>query len=382
MEKEIYLDNSATTKPLPEAVAAVVDALENNYGNPSSLHKKGLAAEKIMRKTRQLAADYLAVEPQEIIFTSGGTESNNLAVRGLVENYKQRGRHLITTAIEHPSVKNLFQALEEEGWEVDYLSVDSQGRINLSELKTLLREDTVLVSIMHVNNELGSIQPLKEISQIIKTKNPLCFFHVDGVQALGKVQLKLKEWQIDLYSISGHKLQAPKGSGILYLKKGIELKPLFYGGGQERNLRSGTENIPALAGLAEALKKLPALSDAQPQAEKIKQLKDYLLKRLEKIEAVVINSPQTGAPQIINFSIPGIKGETMLHALAEKEIYLATGSACSSKKKGSRIINACGLSQARSESALRVSLNGEITEAELDFFIKVLKEQIDFLKLF
>lgn len=382
MKKEIYLDNSATTQALPEVIDVVVDALKNNYANPSSLHKKGFEAEKILKETRQIAANYLNVSPQEIIFTSGGTESNNLAIRGIVEKYKQRGKHIITSTIEHSSVNNLFTALEKEAWEIDRLSVDSEGKINLAELKSLLRDDTVLISIMHVNNELGTIQPLSKIAKIIEEKNPLCFFHVDGVQAVGKVYLNLKEWNIDLYSISSHKLHGPKGTGVLYLRNGIEIKPLIYGGGQERNIRSGTENIPGIAGLGEAFKKLPILNKNKPRAEKIDELRNYLWEALAKIKAVVINSPQNGAPQIINFSIPGIKGETMLHALENQNIYLSTGSACSSKKKGSRIINACGLSQKRSESALRASLNQEITKVELDFFIKVLKEQIDFLKLF
>lgn len=382
MKKEIYLDNSATTRTYPEVIEAVVDALKNKYANPSSLHKKGLEAEKILNKSRQIVADYLKVDSKEIIFSSGGTESNNLAIRGSIEAYKQRGKHIICSTIEHSSVDKLFRALEKEGWEVDRVSVDQQGRVDLKELKALIRKDTVLVSIMHVNNELGTVQPLKEIAELIKKENPLCLFHSDGVQAAGKIKLKLRKWQLDLYSISGHKIHAPKGTGILYIKKGIELKPLIYGGGQERNIRSGTENIPAIAGLAKAVEILADSDQSQKIISKINELKNYLLTALNQIEAVVINSPQDGAPQIINFSIPGIRGETMLHALEAEKIYVSTGSACSSKKKGSRIINACNLSMAKSESALRVSLSAENTKDELDFFIKVLKEQIDFLKLF
>lgn len=382
MKKEIYLDNSATTKALPKVITAVTNALKYNYGNPSSLHSKGLEAEEILNKTRKRLADYLNVNLKEIIFTSGGTESNNLAIRGIVEAYKQRGKQIITSTIEHSSVANLFTALEAEGWEVEQVGVNTKGQVDLEKLKSLIRDDTVLVSIMHVNNELGSIQPLKKIAEIIKDKNPLCFFHVDGVQAIGKVYLNLKKWQIDLYSISGHKIHAPKGTGALYLKKGTELKPLFYGGGQEKNLRSGTENIPGIAGLGAAIKKLPQLSPKNTQASKLKELRDYLWQELAEIKKVVINSPSTGAPQIINFSIPGIKGETMLHALENQNIYLSTGSACSSKQKGSRIINACGLSEKLSESGLRISLNEKVTKKELNYFIKILKEQIDFLKLF
>jgi cysteine desulfurase len=382
MEREIYLDNAATTKALPEVTAAVVEALEKNYANPSSLHRFGLKAERILEKTRKLTADKLVADKKEILFSSGGTESNNLAIRGITGAYKNRGKHLITSPIEHSSVAELFKALENEGWQVDQVRVDKEGYVDLDHLKSLITEETLLVSIMQVNNELGTIQPVKEIAEIIKEKNRLCFYHVDGVQAFGKVNINLDEWLIDLYSISGHKIHGPKGIGALYIKKGTNLKPLVYGGGQERNLRSGTENIPGIAGLGEAVKKLPVLSEENNVELNLANKKQYLLNSLKQIEEVIINSPAAGAPHIINFSIPGIKGETMLHALESQGIYISTGSACSSKKKGSRIINACGLSEARSESAIRVSLNREITNEDLDYFIKILKKQIDFLKLF
>jgi cysteine desulfurase len=382
MEREIYLDNAATTKALPEVTQAVVEALEKNYANPSSLHRFGLKSEKILKKSRKIVADYLGVKAKEIVFTSGGTESNNLAISGIIEAYRNRGKHLITSPIEHSSVAELFKALEKEGWQVDRVKVDQQGHVELDHLESLITEETILVSIMQVNNELGTIQPVKEIAEIIKKNNPLSFFHVDGVQAFGKIYSNLNQWPVDLYSISGHKIHGPKGIGALYIKEGINLKPLIYGGGQERNLRSGTENIPAVAGFAEAVKKMPQLSAKKNADTDLIDKRDYLIKKMKMIEEVVINSPTAGAPHIINFSLPGIKGETMLHALESQGIYISTGSACSSKKKGSRIINACGLSQERSESALRVSLNREITEADLDYFIKTLKEQIDFLKLF
>ncbi len=382
MEREIYLDNAATTKALPEVTQAVVEALEKNYANPSSLHRFGLKSEKILKKSRKIVADYLGVKAKEIVFTSGGTESNNLAIRGIIEAYKNRGKHLITSPIEHSSIAELFKALEKEGWQVDRLKVDQQGHVELDHLESLITEETILVSIMQVNNELGTIQPIKEIAEIIKQNNPLSFFQVDGVQAFGKIYSNLKQWPVDLYSISGHKIHGPKGIGALYIKEGINIKPLIYGGGQERNLRSGTENIPAVAGLAEAVKKLPQLSAKKNADTDLIDKRDYLIKKMKMIEEIAINSPTAGAPHIINFSLPGIKGETMLHALESQGIYISTGSACSSKKRGSRIINACGLSQERSESALRVSLNRKITENDLDYFIKTLKEQIDFLKLF
>ncbi|MFP4372207.1 MAG: cysteine desulfurase family protein [Halanaerobium sp.] len=382
MEREIYLDNAATTQALPTVTAAVVDALEKNYANPSSLHRFGLKSEKILKKSRKTAADYLGVKDKEIIFTSGGTESNNLAIRGITEAYKNRGKHLITSPIEHSSVAELFKALENENWEVDIVKVDQQGHVDLDHLKSLITDETLLVSIMQVNNELGTIQPIKKIAELIKENNPLSFFHVDGVQAFGKIYSNLNSWLVDLYSISGHKIHGPKGVGALYIKKGINLKPLVYGGGQERNLRSGTENIPGIAGLKEAVKNLPQFSAENNIDSNLAKKRDYLFEQLQKIEDLIINSPTAGAPHIINFSIPGIKGETMLHAMESQGIYISTGSACSSKTKGSRIINACGLSEARSESALRASLNRQITIEDLDFFIKTLKEQIDFLKLF
>lgn len=382
MEREIYLDNAATTKALPEVTAAVVDALEKNYANPSSLHRFGLKSEKILNKTRKIVADYLGVKAKEIIFSSGGTESNNLAIRGITKAYKNRGKHLITSPIEHSSVAELFKALEKEGWQVDRVMVDQGGHVDLKHLRSLITKETLLVSIMQVNNELGTIQPLEKIAEIVKEENPLSFFHVDGVQAFGKIYSNLSQWPVDLYSISGHKIHGPKGIGALYIKKGTNLKPLIYGGGQERNLRPGTENIPGAAGLGEAVKKLPQFSAAENADSYLTQKREYLLNSLQKIEEVVINSPAAGAPHIINFSLPGIKGETMLHALENQGIYISTGSACSSRKMGSRIINACGLSQKRSESAVRVSLNRAITNDDLDYFIKTLKEQIDFLKLF
>ena len=382
MEKEIYLDNAATTKALPEVTAAVIDALEKNYANPSSLHNFGLKSEKILKSSRKIVADYLGVRAKEIIFCSGGTESNNLAIRGITEAYKNRGRHLITSPVEHSSVAEIFKALKKESWQVDTVNVDQAGYVDLEHLKTLINDDTLLVSIMQVNNELGTIQPTKEIAELIKEENPLTFFHVDGVQAFGKIYSNLSQWPVELYSVSGHKIHGPKGIGALYLKKGTNLKPLIYGGGQERNLRPGTENVPAIAGLREAVKKLPQLSAAENADNHLAQKKEYLLNSLQKIGEVVINSPAAGAPHIINFSLPGIKGETMLHALESQGIYISTGSACSSKKKGSRIINACGLSKERSESALRISLNRTIRNEDLDYFIKTLKEQIDFLKLF
>lgn len=381
MKKEIYLDNAATTKVLPEVTKAVVEALEQSYANPSSLHSFGLKSENILEQSRKKIAAYLGVNPKEIIFSSGGTESNNLAIRGITQSYQNRGKHLISSPIEHASVANLFQNLAQAGWQIDQVKVDKKGKVDLQHLKSLITDQTVLVSIMHVNNELGTIQPVKKIAELIKKINPLTFFHVDGVQAFGKVYSDLKNWQIDLYSISGHKVHAPMGVGALYCQNGINLTPLVAGGSQEKGLRPGTENIPAIAGFKVAVDNLAQLSPKSQVKQSLIEKNNYLRQRLKEIKAIVLNSPQTGAPHIINFSLPGIKGETMLHALANQGIYLSTGSACSSKKPGNRILNACGLEPKISESALRVSLERKTTKTELDFFLKILKEQIDFLKI-
>jgi cysteine desulfurase len=382
MKKEIYLDNSATTKPTESVIKAVTDALKKYYGNPSSLHSYGIQAEKIINNSRCLLADYLNINPVELIFTSGGTESNNLAIQGITKAYQQRGKHLITSPIEHASVNNVFLNLAQAGWDIDFVKVNKKGQLDLDHLNNLIRDDTVLVSLMQVNNELGTVNNLAKIANIIKNKNPLTLFHSDGVQGFAKIYTDLANIPIDLYSISGHKFHAPKGIGALYLKSGIELQPIFKGGGQENKWRSGTENVPAIAGLGAALKELPHLNSENKLSIQLTELKNYLIKELTKIDSVIINSPQQSAPHIINFSVPGIRGETMVHALAAQGVYLATGSACSSKSKGSRILKACGLDSKLSESALRVSLAADLKQADLDYFISSLKEQIDFLKLF
>lgn len=379
MENSIYLDNAATSKVDPAAVNAVEDCLFANFGNPSSPHTLGLQAEKIIKNARQLLAELLGIKSNEIVFTSGGTESNNLAIQGAAAAYKQRGNHLITSSVEHSSVHNVFSELEKEGWEVDRLGVDKKGRIDLKELKSLLREDTVLVSLIHVNNELGTIEPVYKAAEIIKNNNQRTIFHVDGVQAFAKIYSKLNKSKIDLYSISGHKIHAPKGVGALFIRKGVELRPLVFGGGQENQLRSGTENVPAIAGLGAVLAKIKKITAAGEKNKKLLKKKDYLLQKLKQIENIHVNSPADGAPHIINISLTDIRGETMVHALEAENIYVSTGSACTSDSAGSRILNACGLSRKRNLNALRISLSKEISEADLDKTVEILKEKIDFL---
>lgn len=379
MENSIYLDNAATSKVDPAAVNAVEDCLFANFGNPSSPHTLGLQAEKIIKNARQLLAELLGIKSNEIVFTSGGTESNNLAIQGAAAAYKQRGNHLITSSVEHSSVHNVFSELEKEGWEVDRLGVDKKGRIDLKELKFLLREDTVLVSLIHVNNELGTIEPVYKAAEIIKNNNQRTIFHVDGIQAFAKIYSKLNNSKIDLYSISGHKIHAPKGVGALFIRKGVELRPLVFGGGQENQLRSGTENVPAIAGLGAVLAKIKKITAAGEKNKKLLKKKDYLLQKLKQIENIHVNSPADGAPHIINISLTDIRGETMVHALEAENIYVSTGSACTSDSAGSRILNACGLSRKRNLNALRISLSKEISEADLNKTVEILKEKIDFL---
>lgn len=379
MENSIYLDNAATSKVDPAAVNAVEDCLFANFGNPSSPHTLGLQAEKIIKNARQLLAELLGIKSNEIVFTSGGTESNNLAIQGAAAAYQQRGNHLITSSVEHSSVHNVFSELEKEGWEVDRLGVDKKGRIDLKELKFLLREDTVLVSLIHVNNELGTIEPVYKAAEIIKNNNQRTIFHVDGIQAFAKIYSKLNNSKIDLYSISGHKIHAPKGVGALFIRKGVELRPLVFGGGQENQLRSGTENVPAIAGLGAVLAKIKKITAAGEKNKKLLKKKDYLLQKLKQIENIHVNSPADGAPHIINISLTDIRGETMVHALEAENIYVSTGSACTSDSAGSRVLNACGLSKKRNLNALRISLSKEISEADLDKTVEILKEKIDFL---
>ncbi len=377
--KDIYLDNSATTKVLPEVVNIMQDTLVNNYGNPSSPHNKGLIAEKIIDKTKIMLAKKLGVTAAEIILTSGGTEANNLAIQGITSAYPQRGNHIITSKIEHPSVYEVFANLAERGWQVTILDVDKAGLISLSELEKEVRETTVLVSIMHVNNEIGTIQSVFQAANLIKKNNPLTFFHVDGIQAFGKIPFSLAKSKIDLYTISGHKFHGPKGIGALYLKNGTNLKPIFYGGGQEKGLRSGTENLPSIAGLQPALANLPELEeDYNALLSKKKYLLDLLNKNLTNFK---INSPISNfAPHIISVSFPGIRGETLVHALAGEGIFVATGSACSSKKDNNdRVLKAIGLSDKQAEGTIRVSLNKYNSKEELDYLIKILEKQLDYL---
>ncbi|SNT33931.1 cysteine desulfurase [Bacillus sp. OK838] len=360
----IYFDNSATTKPYPEVIESFMKVSSDYFGNPSSLHGLGVQSEKLLSAARKQIADLLKVKSSEIYFTSGGTEGNNLAIKGAALSQRNRGKHIITTAIEHPSVEDACQALTKMGYEITYLPVNEFGQIDLNDLKQALREDTILVSVMHVNNEVGSIQPIAEMGKLLK-QYPHVLFHVDNVQGAGKVSLSIRDANVDLCTISGHKVHGLKGTGILYVREGVRVDPLFHGGNQEMKIRSGTENVAGIVALSKAFR--ISMSNQLLCHDKLQQIKNYLYKGLKELDGVLINSPEKGAPHIVNFSVPGLKSEVLLHALESEGIYVSTTSACSSKKrKVSKTVDAMFHNQARSESVIRISTTygNEMEEAK------------------
>ncbi len=374
---EVYLDNSATTQPFPEVIQAVHETFEQYYGNPSSLHRKGFETEKVLKNARRLVAEAIGAAGSELIFTSGGTEANNLAIFGVLGKLS-RGNHLVASQVEHPSVLNVFKQLEQRGYQVTYLPVDGTGMVDLDELRASLEYHPVLVSIMLVNNEIGTIQPLAAISRILDTHKNKPLLHVDAVQAFGKVPFDVRKLNIDLLALSGHKFHGPKGVGVLYIRKGIQLEPLTYGGGQEAGYRSGTENVPGIAGMGMAA--ALAITGINANILKLAQLKEQLAAAVVRdIETVRINSPNTGdcAPHILNISFPGIKGEILLHALEQDGIYISTGAACSSRKNTpSHVLKAVGLSEAEIASAIRFSFSIRNTETEINYVIDKLTRRV------
>ncbi|WP_165997131.1 cysteine desulfurase family protein [Bacillus sp. Cs-700] len=374
----IYLDNSATTMPYNEALDAFRTASEKFFANPSSLHRKGGEAERLLRQARSSIAELLHVKINEVIFTSGGTESNNLAIKGTAFQYLNQGKHLITSCIEHASTLEAFRQLELLGFSVTYLPVDQDGKVSLDELKKALTPDTILVSIMHVNNELGSIQPIKEIGHLIKQKSR-ALFHIDDVQGIGKVPLDFNDVQADFVSYSAHKFHGLKGNGLLIKREKITLLPLLSGGGQEREIRSGTENGPGIVAMAKALRLY--LNRAKTQKRTLETLRTHVFTELSIIEGIELNSSMSGAPHIVNFSVPGIKPEVLIHALEGKEIYVSTRSACSSKTAEiSHVLAAVGLTTIRARSAIRISLSFETTKEQIDIFLNELQTEVPKLK--
>lgn len=378
---EAYFDNSATTKVLDCVKDAVVDAMCVNYGNAAAKHRKGVEAENLIREAKKAIADTLKVQEKEILFTSGGTESNNTALIGMALANRRAGKHLITTGVEHPSIYNTMSFLEEMGFEVTYLPVDHLGHISLEDLEKAIREDTILVSVMYVNNEVGAVEPIEAISQCIKKKNPKTLFHVDAIQAYGKYKIRPKKQGIDLLSVSGHKIHAPKGVGFLYIRDGVKIRPILFGGGQQKGMRSGTENVPGCVGLGVAARE--AYKDFDARIEKLYTLREHLIAGLKPLGGVTINGSEdrTNAPQIVSASFEGVRSEVLLHALEDKGVYVSSGSACSSNHPGiSGTLKGIGVKKELLDSTIRFSLGDLNTEEEVNYAIGVLGELLPVLR--
>lgn len=374
----IYLDNSATTKPYREVLDSFLKVSTDFFGNPSSLHKIGGQAEKLLQQARSQVAKLLGVKETEILFTSGGTESNNLAVKGVAMAYKERGKHIITTAIEHASIYNTMEQLESLGFEITYIKPDANGFIRVEDLEAEMRDDTILVSVIQVNNEVGTIQPVEEIGSMIK-KHPKALFHVDHVQGVGKVPLDLYKAGVHLCTISGHKFHGLKGTGALFIKEGVRLSPLFTGGSQEWKQRSGTENVAGIVAMSKALRM--ALDEHKQKLNQMTAVMERLRDGIIQTEGLTVHTPlENSAPHILNFSVKGLKAETFVHALEEKDIFVSTTSACSSKKKAaSKTLLAMGVPADEAESAIRISLTYSNTIDEADFAVKAIKEAVKHL---
>ncbi len=378
---EAYLDNSATTRCSKAATDKMVEVLTLDYGNPSSMHMKGVIAEKYITEAKKTIAKTLKVEEKELYFTSGGTESNNLAIIGSAIANKRAGMHVITTSIEHPSVTNPFVWLSENGFEVTYLGVDSYGQIDLDELKKAIRPDTILVSIMQVNNEIGALQPIEEAGKIIKAANPKTLFHVDAIQSYGKMAIFPKRWNVDMLSVSGHKIHGPKGSGFLFIKDKTKIKPILHGGGQQKGMRSGTENVPAIVGLAVAAEEM--YRDLEANRKQLFKLRDYFIAEAEKLDGVTVNGRKdhNSAPHIISVSIDGVRAEVILHTLEDRHIYVSAGSACASNKPAiSSTLQSIGLKKELLDSTVRFSFSVHTTKEELDYALEVMRETIPMLQ--
>lgn len=379
---EIYLDNSATTKCSPAAIKAMKQALEEDFGNPSSMHLKGVEAERSLKKAKETLAKTLKVQPKELILTSGGTESNNTAILGAALANRRAGNRVLTTAVEHSSVAQPMKYLEELGFEVEVLPVNHEGLVSPEVLKEAVTKDTILVSMMYVNNEIGTVQPIAEAAALAKEKNPDVIFHTDAVQAYAKYRIFPKRLGVDLLSVSSHKFHGPKGAGFLYKREKVKIKPLLLGGGQQDGMRSGTDNVPGAVGMAAAAQE--CYGDLENQVLRMRTCRQRLLDGLACMEHVKINGSteeQFAAPHIVNASFPGVRSEVLLHALEERGIFVSAGSACSSNKKaGSATLQALGLSKEERESAIRFSFCTDTTTEEIGQTIAVLQEIVPFLR--
>lgn len=378
---EVYLDNSATTKCLPEVAALMTHIMCEDYGNPSSMHRKGVESEKYVRYAREVIAKCMKVQEKEILFTSGGTESDNIALIGGAFANSRAGRHIITTRVEHPAVLQTCAYLEEQGFEVTYLPVNAKGVINPADLEKAMNRNTILVSVMHTNNEVGAVQPIEQAGALIKRMNPNTLFHVDAVQGFGKFRIYPKRMNIDLMSVSAHKIHGPKGVGFLYISEKAKVRPIIFGGGQQKGMRSGTENVPGIVGMAKAVEEI--FTDFEPKIHYLYSIKQKFIDGVRTIDGIRINGPEgrEGAPHVVSVSIQGVRSEVMLHALEDKGIYVSAGSACSSNKPAaSATLKAIGVEKQYLDSTLRFSFSLYTTEAEIDYTIQCMKELIPMLR--
>ena len=377
---EAYFDNSATTRVLDSVKDAVVNAMTVDYGNAAARHMKGVEAERLIKEARAEIAKSLKVQEKEILFTSGGTESNNTALIGAAFANQRAGKHLITTGVEHASIYNTMEFLREQGFEITYLPVDSYGCISLEELSQAVREDTILVSVMYVNNEIGAVEPVEEISKVIKAKNPKTLFHVDAIQAYGKYVIRPKKQGIDLLSVSGHKIHGPKGVGFLYIDEKAKVRPILFGGGQQKGMRSGTENVPGCAGLGAAVREV--YRDHEAKIEKLYQIRERLIAGLKELPGVTINGHEgrENAPQIVSASFEGVRSEVLLHALEDRGVYVSSGSACSVNHPGvSGTLKGIGVKKELLDSTIRFSFGLFNEPEEADYCLEVLRELLPVL---
>jgi cysteine desulfurase len=378
---KVYFDNSATTIVTDLVKDIIVKVMTEDYGNPSSMHMAGVEGENYVKEAKDIIAKILKVDSREIYFTSGGTESNNWAIEGAVNANKRAGNRIITTSVEHASVSAPMKHLEKQGYEVIYLPVDNYGVVDTDSLKEAMTEDTILVSIMYVNNEVGAIQPIEEIGNYIKSVNQQVVYHVDAIQAFGKMEIRPRKANIDVLTVSGHKIHGPKGSGFSYIKKNTKINPIILGGGQQNGMRSGTENVPGIAGIAQAAKE--CYDNLENNVKHITELKDYMIDKLSEMEGVTVNSRkgQDGAPHIVSASFSGVRSEVLLHALEDKDIYISAGSACSSNKPAvSATLKAMGVPKELLESTVRFSFSKFNTKDEIDYCIHNLEELLPVLR--
>lgn len=379
----VYLDNSATTGCFPEVARLMCQIMTEDYGNPSSMHQKGVEAERYIKEAKEIIAKNLKVQEKEIVFTSGGTESDNMALIGCALANQRAGKHLITTIIEHPAVLNAMKHLEEEGFEVTYLPVDEHGRVRVADVEAALRPDTILVSVMHVNNEIGSVQPIAEIGALLKAQTHPVLFHVDAVQSYGKYFIYPKRMGIDLLSVSAHKIHGPKGVGFLYINEKVKIKPIVFGGGQQKGLRSGTENVPGIAGLGAAARLI--YEGFSEKTERLYELRDWFCQEVTKIPDTTVNGlpGKESAPHVISVGFRGVRSEVLLHALEDKGIYVSSGSACASNHPAvSATLKGIGVAKELLDSTIRFSLSVHTTKEELQYTINTLQELLPMLRRF